>query len=94
MKVYGVYCTDSDGCTYSCESLFKLFAKLDDAESELLTIELIQIEANGFLTRNATYEEFIDWQKKLETDMGDEYVQFTYNNPYNDVFIREIEVIE
>lgn len=43
-KVYCVFLTRGDGCTYSCTSLHKIFHNKSDAETEVTRIELLQLE--------------------------------------------------
>lgn len=85
-KVFAVYYNESDGCTYSCDVLHKLYATRHAAEVELTRLELIALDAQKFLD-SGEYRAYNYWYDALpESDRfaGDRERYF---------WIDEIEVL-
>jgi hypothetical protein len=70
MKVYAINYLDTDGCTYSCLLTTKVYAKKEDAETELTRLELIYIKAQENWKRMSN-SQYFDWYSSLPDDDRD-----------------------
>lgn len=86
MKVYGLWSVDSDGCTYSCDVLHAVYAKKEDAETELTRLELIGLEGDDRLAKMG-HPDYYKWYSALSNKE-----QIAAN--HKELYVKEIEVIE
>lgn len=88
MIIYGIYFSDSDGCTYSCDILYKAYAKKDDAELEITRVELLALDGQEYYDKEQ-WDRLHEWRTSLQPD--DQIASDMVPNR-SDLFIREIEV--